>query len=185
MTAAPEPAAHRRELSVGGQYLSRLLALTTVIAIGFLVAVALRVADRGSDFDMTGLTMPMFLVGILWLATFVGSMWMVRLEWSGLSLAVVVGALAFVGTALGRAVPPGSSDAPMYFGFGAGELAVELQFSVICAAVVFVLWAVWATMPVARRWWPRTATAAIAVGLLALLFIAWNAVPSYPPIYMD
>lgn len=182
-TAIVTEAPHLRDLSPAGQYLTRLLGVVTAVAFGLLVLVAWRANAAGEDFEMTGLTMPMLLVGLFWLATFLTSMWMVRLEWSGLSLALVIGALGTVGYLLGRAVPPESTDAPMYFGLGAGELAVELQFSLICAFVVFVVWAVWASMPVARRAWSRPAVIALGVGLVVLCLGAWNAVPSYPSGY--
>lgn len=182
---APTPAPHQAELSVPGQYLTRLLSLATVAALGLLGLIAWRVDANGDDFEMTGLTMPMLLVGLFWLVAFGVSMWMVRLEVSGISLALVTAALAGVGLVLGRAVPPDSTAAPRYFGLGAGELSVELQFSSICAAVVFVVWAVWATMPVARRTWPRPAIAALGVGVLLLLLGAWAAIPSYPSGYID
>lgn len=182
-TVTVTEAPHRRDLSVAGEYLARLSGVVTAAAVGLLVLVAWRVNSAGGDFEMTGLTMPMLLVGLFWLATFLTSLWMVRLEWSGVSLGLVVGALGSVGFVLGRAVPPDSARAPMYFGLGAGELAVELQFSLICAFVMFVVWAVWASMPVARRAWSRPAVAALGVGLVVLLIGAWSAVPSYPSGY--
>lgn len=187
LTSAPTvtvaEAPHRRDPSVAGEYLARLLGVVTAAAVGLLVLVAWRVNAAGDDFDMTGLTLPMLLVGLFWLATFLISIWMVRLEWSGVSLALVVAALGTAGFVLGRAVPPESASAPMYFGLGAGELSVELQFSLICAFVVFVVWAVWASMPVARRGWSRPAVAALGVGVVVLLLGAWGAVPSYPAGY--
>ena len=183
-TAAPATAAHQAELSDAGQYLTRLLSLATAAALGLLTYVGWLVNDAGDNFGTTGLTMPMLLVGVFWLATFATSMWMVRLEWSGISLALVGAALGILGYGLGRAIPPNSAAAPTYFGLGAGELAVELQFSLICAALVFVAWAVWATMPVARRSWPRLGIAILGVGIVVLLVVAWRAVPSYPS-YID
>jgi hypothetical protein len=181
----PATAPHQAALSVPGQYLTRLLSLSTVAALGLLGLIASRVAANGDDFEMTGLTMPMLLVGMFWLVKFVVSMWMVRLEVSGISLALVAAALAAVGVVLGRSVPPEGPAAPMYFAFGADELAVELQFSAVCAVVVFVVWAVWATMPVARRSWPRPAIAALSVAVVLLLLAAWAAVPSYPSGFID
>lgn len=183
LVAVETEAPHRRDLSVAGQYLARLLSVVTVAAVGLLAVAAWRVSTAGDDFDKTGLTMPMLIVGLFWLATFFISMWMVRLEWSGLSLALVVTALGSVGYVLGRCVPPDSGAAPMYFGLGAGELAVELQFSLICAFVVFVAWAVWASMPVSRRAWKRPMLAALGGGLVVLLLVAWSVVPSYPSGY--
>lgn len=186
----PAPAAsivapHQRDLSTAGQYLTRLLIVVTLAALGLLGLVAWRVNDSVFDIEMTGLTIPLFLVGLFWLGTFLVSIWMVRLEWSGLSLALVVGALGALGYLLGSAIPPDSTDAPMYFDLGAGELAVELQFSLICASVVYVVWAVWASMPIARRGWSRPAVVALGVGLIVLLVLAWGAVPTYPSVYMD
>ncbi|UDY35852.1 hypothetical protein [Dermatobacter hominis] len=183
-TAVPVPVAAteppRRELSVAGQYLTRLLGLLTLLALGVLAVVSWRVNSDGASFTMTGMTMPMFLVGVCWLATYAVAVWMVRLEWSGTSLALVSAALAATALSLGQAVPPDSPDAPPYFGPDAGELAVELRFSLVCAGIVFVAWAVWATMPTARRNWPRPAIAVLGLGVLALIITAWALVPSYP-----
>lgn len=182
-TTGTPAAADPGELSIAGQYLTRLLAVATLAALGMLAVIAWQVQSSGRQFDFTGLTTTTFLVGVFWLATAVCSLWRVRLEWSGASLGIVTAGLGLVGVVLRTAVPP--SESSRYMGFGAGELASALRFSLVCAGVLFVLWAVWTTMSVARRRWPRVAIAALGAGLVALLVLAWIAVPIYPAYYGD
>jgi hypothetical protein len=172
-------------LAVAGKYLDRLLIVVTVIALGALALVSWQVHAAGLGFEMMGMGLPLFAVGLAWLATFAVAVWLVRVEWSGLSLALIVVGLGALGNVLGRAVPPGLVEDRMTFAPDVGELAFALQFSLVCAVVAFVVWAVWASVPTSRRVAPRRAIAGLGVGIASLLVLAWGAVPAYPPGFVD
>lgn len=168
-----------------GKFMERLLVVVTVVALGALALVSWQVFDAGEDFDMMGMALPLFALGLAWVTTFAVAVWFVRVEWSGVSLALIVVGLGLVGYVLGRAVPPDTAEDQLIFSSGAGDLAFALQFSLVSAAVALVVWAVWASVPIARRAGPRRATAGLGVGIASLLVLAWGAVPSYPPGFVD